>query len=45
MLVKGRGDLEAVASRSFLTNNGDIVFGRTATTQVLVRSSLETTVC
>ena len=26
VLVKGRGDVEAVASRSFLTNNGDIVF-------------------
>ena len=25
ILVKGRGDLETIASRSVLTNNGDIV--------------------
>ena len=43
VLIKGTGKVETIASRSFQTNNGDITFGRTATTVQGDRSLLGTT--
>ena len=43
--MKGRGDIETIASRSVLTNNGDIRCGPIVTTREEVQSFWVTTMC